>query len=386
MHFVDVMRVAYKSLRTNLSRSALTILGLCIGVGASIAIGSLGTAAVGEVRKEMGRFGVDRIWITESIGNVTRLSTDDTQVLQSVGDAVAPMCYGAQRASYGTRSLACAVVATTADYASIENITLSQGRFLYPQDDENILRTVVIEDTIKEELFGTLECLGEKITIGDTRYTIIGVIQTQQSEYFANETQPKLYVPVATYMQITGTNALDEIIVRAEGKTIGRAASEVKSVLKSVHDTGDKFIISSMAEQIQSADRIILIVSTVLLVIGAICMITGGVGVMNVLLTSVRERRREIGIRKALGAKDHEIFLQFLCEAAFYGTAGAAFGCILGALFTKAGEKIIGIEASPVLWVVLCAIAFSCFVGAVCGIYPAMRAASVSPVTAMRQT
>lgn len=386
MHFVDVMRVAYKSLRTNLSRSALTILGLCIGVGASIAIGSLGTAAVGEVRKEMGRFGVDRIWITESIGNATRLSTDDTQVLQSVGDAVAPMCYGVQRASYGTRSLTCAVVATTADYASIENITLSQGRFLYPQDDENILRTVVIEDTIEEELFGTLNCLGEKITIGDTRYTIIGVIKTQQSEYFANETQPKLYVPVATYMQITGTSALDEIIVRAEGKTIARAASEVKSVLKSVHDTGDKFIVSSMAEQIESADRIILIVSTVLLVIGAICMVTGGVGVMNVLLTSVRERRREIGIRKALGAKDHEIFLQFVCEAAFYGTAGAAFGCVLGALFTKAGEKIIGIEASPVLWVVLCAIAFSCFVGAVCGIYPAMRAASVSPVTAMRQT
>jgi putative ABC transport system permease protein len=386
MHFTDVMRVAYKSLRTNLSRSALTILGLSIGVGACIAIGSLGTAAVKEVQKEMGRFGVDRIWIEESAGNQRRMSAEDVSALGGVGTHIAPMCYGALRAVNGTRSALCAVVATTADYAGVENLVLEDGRFLMAQDEENLLRTIVIEDGLKEDLFGNLDCLGEKITLGDTRYTVVGVIKTQVSEYFAGDTRPKAYVPVSTYQQITGSTALDEIIVRAEGKSVSLAASEAKAALKNVHAQGDSFVVSSMAEQIASADRIILIITTVLIVIGVICMVTGGVGVMNVLLTCVRERRREIGIRKALGAKDGEIFAQFVCEAAFYGTAGALFGLALGIFLTKAGEMIVHINATPVPWVIACAVAFSCLVGAVCGIYPAMRAAAVSPVTAMRQT
>lgn len=380
------MRVAYKSLRANLSRSALTILGLSIGVGASIAIGSLGMAAVGEVRKEMGRFGVDRIWIAESAGNQTRLSAEDVSALGGVGSNVAPMCYDALRAVNGARSTLCQVVATTADYAGVENFVLDSGRFLMEQDEENLLRTVVIEDILKEDLFGGQDCLGEKITLGDTRYTVVGVIQTQYSEYFTNDGRPKAYVPVTTYQQVTGKTALDEIIVRAEGKSVSLAASQAKAALKTMHAQGDSFVVSSMAEQIASADRIILIISMVLIVIGVICMVTGGVGVMNVLLTSVRERRREIGIRKALGAKDGEIFAQFVCEAALYGTAGAAFGCALGLILTKAGEAIIRIEAAPVPWVIFCAVAFACLVGAVCGIYPAMRAAAVSPVIAMRQT
>ena len=141
-----------------------------------------------------------------------------------------------------------------------------------------------------------------------------------------------------------------------------------------------------MAEQIASAERIVRIVTTVLVVIGVICMLTGGVGVMNVMLTSVRERRREIGVRKALGARDAEVFAQFVCESALYGALGAGLGMLTGLGLTSAGERIIGIEAQPVLWVMVCAVAFSCMVGAASGVYPAMRAAGVSPVTAMRQT
>lgn len=386
MRLMDVMRVAYQSLRSNLTRSALTILGLSIGVGACIAIGSLGTAAVQEVRKEMDRFGVDRIWIEEAVGNAVRLDSSDVQALSAVGEAVAPLCYGVARAQNGTRAVNCAVVATTDDYAKIENLTLKEGRFLYPQDEENLLRTAVIEESMAEELFGGGSCLGNRITLGDTRYTVVGVLATRQSEYFVSDSKPKVYVPLSTYLQISGSTALDEIIVRAEGKSVSTAAAQAKAALKPLHAEGDSFVVSSMADQIASADRIILIVSTVLAVIGVICMVTGGVGVMNVLLTGVRERRREIGIRKALGARDHEIFWQFVCEAAFYGTAGALFGVLLGLVFTRAGETIVGISAQPVGWVVACAIAFSCLVGAVCGVYPAMRAAAVSPVTAMRQT
>ena len=178
---------------------------------------------------------------------------------------------------------------------------------------------------------------------------------------------------------------MSEIIVRVGNKSVGAAAAEAKAALRPVHAAGDEFTVSSMAEQIESAERILRIVSTVLAVVGVICMLTGGVGVMNVLLTGVRERRGEIGIRKALGARDGEIFLQFVCEAACYGTLGALGGLALGLVLTDLGERVIGIAAFPVPWVVLCSVAFSCLVGAVCGVYPAMRAAAVSPVTAMRQ-
>ena len=179
---------------------------------------------------------------------------------------------------------------------------------------------------------------------------------------------------------------MDEIVVRAQDLTVGAAAAQAKAALASAHAAGDAFVVTSMAEQIASAERIVRIVTTVLVVIGVICMLTGGVGVMNVMLTSVRERRREIGVRKALGARDAEVFAQFVCESALYGALGAGLGMLTGLGLTSAGERIIGIEAQPVLWVMVCAVAFSCMVGAASGVYPAMRAAGVSPVTAMRQT
>ena len=387
MRLRDVVRASAQSLRGNPVRSLLTVLGLSIGVGACIAIGSLGTAAVNEVNKEMDRFGVDRIWINESPGNQTRLSAQDAELLRAVGSAVAPMCYDAVRASEGSAQSLCALIATSGDYTDIENLTLASGRFLMALDEEKLLRTAVIEDILEEKLFGAGQGLGQRIALDEHSYTVVGVIRTQYSEYFGSDAgKPKAYVPLKTYQQLTGSQAVDEIVVRAQDLTVGAAAAQAKAALASAHAAGDAFVVTSMAEQIASAERIVRIVTTVLVVIGVICMLTGGVGVMNVMLTSVRERRREIGVRKALGARDAEVFAQFVCESALYGALGAGLGMLTGLGLTSAGERIIGIEAQPVLWVMVCAVAFSCMVGAASGVYPAMRAAGVSPVTAMRQT
>lgn len=385
MRAADVVRTALSSLRGNRTRSFLTVLGLSIGVGACIAIGSLGIAAVQEVRGEMNRFGVDRIWVEAKAGNALPMDEDDVRALQAVGQAVAPVRYAALQAKNGTRAMACAVVATTADYAQIENLTLARGRFLRAEDEENVLRAAVLEDAVAEELFGSADCIGQKVTVGTTRYTVVGVLAANRSEYVVSDSKPKVYLPLSAYALAAGDEGMSEIIVRVGNKSVGAAAAEAKAALRPVHAAGDEFTVSSMAEQIESAERILRIVSTVLAVVGVICMLTGGVGVMNVLLTGVRERRGEIGIRKALGARDGEIFLQFVCEAACYGTLGALGGLALGFVLTDLGERVIGIAAFPVPWVVLCSVAFSCLVGAVCGVYPAMRAAAVSPVTAMRQ-
>jgi len=382
----DVLVTALQSLKGNISRSVLTILGLGIGVGACIAIGSLGTASVHSVRVEMERFGVDRIWIADAPGNVTRLQEKDLLALKRQGGTAAAICRTSAKVYSGARSKACEVVAASYEYARIENLTLDSGRFLLAQDEENLLRTAVIEDILKEELFGKGEAVGQKIRIGEHSYTVVGVLKTVKSAYFAVASDaPKVYVPLNTFQQLTGGTHYDEIVVRSYGADIPAMAQLARSTLESAHGGQDSFIVTSLYEQIASADRVLSIVTTVLIVVGLICMLTGGVGVMNVMLTGVRERRSEIGVRKALGARDGEIFAQFLCEAALYGACGALLGTLLGALMTHLGQGVVGVEAECVPWVVLCAIAFACLVGAVCGVYPAMRASRTSPVEAMRR-
>ena len=385
MRPADALRAALRALRGNRPRAFLTVLGLSIGVGACIAIGSLGIAAVREVRGEMNRFGVDRIWIEEKPGNALPLDADDVRALQRVGEAVAPVRYAALTAKNGARSLTCAVVATTDSYAQIENLTLAKGRFLLPQDEDGLLRAAVLEDEAAQKLFGTADCLGKKVQIGASRYTVVGVLADNRSAYAVSSGNPKVYLPLAAYSLLSGDAGYSEIIVRVGDLSTSAAARAARTALAPLHAPGDAFTISSMAEQIASAERILRIVSLVLAVVGGICMLTGGVGVMNVLLTGVRERRGEIGVRKALGARDGEIFAQFVCEAGIYGGLGALGGLVLGLMLTRLGEALVGIDASPHVLVVLLSVAFSCLVGAVSGVYPAMRAAAVSPVTAMRQ-
>ena len=386
MRMRDVLRTALQSLRGNLSRSLLTILGLGIGVGACIAIGSLGTAAVQSVREEMDRFGVDRIWIADAPGNASRLQEKDVQALEAQGGTVAALCRTSAVVYGGTRSKTCEVIAASHGYAAIEGLTLSAGRFLLAQDEENLLRTAVIEDILKEEIFGNQDAVGQKIRIGEHSYTVVGVLRTVKSAYFAVDSgTPKVYVPLGTHQLLTGGACYDEIVVRSSGADIPAMAQVARTTLKNTHGGQDSFIVTSLYEQIASADRVLSIVTTVLIVVGLICMITGGVGVMNVMLTGIRERRSEIGVRKALGARDGEIFAQFLCESALYGACGALLGVVLGVLMTHFGQGIVGVAAQTVPWVVLCAIAFACLVGAICGVYPAMRASRISPVAAMRR-
>lgn len=182
-----------------------------------------------------------------------------------------------------------------------------------------------------------------------------------------------------------GAKRADEIVLRAPGADVGYTASLAKAALQALHPAEDGFTVSSMAEQIESSERILSIVTTVLAVVGAICMMTGGVGVMNVMLTSVRERRREIGIRKALGARDREIFAQFFCEAALYGALGAAAGSAMGFLLTYAGESIVGVPAPMQGWRCCWRWAFPAASVRSAVYAPPCARAAVPPVTAMRQ-
>lgn len=382
MGWIDGIWQALTSLLLNKLRSVLTILGLSIGVGAIIAIGSLGYAGIDEVQAELNRFGVDRLWIAGK--NDTALQEADVRLLdmQAPEMRFCPMRYSVQPATFLGKAEPVQLVGTTQRYLDIENISLLEGRFLLPQDEENALRVVVVEDLLCQRM-GITEPIGQTIQIGNGKFVVVGVIKTVYSSIMGSDgAKAKAYMPLSCFAQHIGGAALDEITAQFEGD-VDEAALRVKMLLAQNHP-GQSYTISSLEGQITSARRILNIFTLVLVCVGVICMLTGGIGVMNVLLTAVRERRREIGIRKAIGARDRDIARQFMFEALMYGIIGAVAGCLLGLVLTKLGGIVVGIEPNVNGLTVAGAIFFSCSVGLVSGVYPAIRASKVPPVAAMR--
>lgn len=287
------------------------------------------------------------------------------------------MLYGSAAASTQERSKSVEIVGTTQAYAEIENFQMQSGRFLRPEDEDRGLRVAVIEDLLADFLFPGQDPVGQSLHIGSGLYTVVGVMETSYSQFMNSGNTPKAFVPLSAFEQQYGVVNLNQIVAKMDG-TLQKAASSIRSVLSAAHG-GQGYTVSSMEGQIQSAERIMGIFRMVLLCVGAICMLTGGIGVMNVLLASLKERRREIGVRKALGAKDRDIAWQFVCEAVLYGFLGACLGLALGRLFTQVGAQLVGVEAAVRLDLSAAAILFSCSVSLVFGVYPAVRASKVPP-------
>lgn len=382
MRGLDTALQAFYSLLLNRMRTLLTVVGLSVGVGAIIAIGSIGYASLDEVQQELNRFGVDRLWVSTS--GEDPLSLADVSLLgrQLPGGSFCPMLYGSAAASTQERSKSVEIVGTTQAYADIENFQMQSGRFLRPEDEDRGLRVAVIEDLLADFLFPGQDPVGQSLHIGSGLYTVVGVMETSYSQFMNSGNTPKAFVPLSAFEQQYGVVNLNQIVAKMDG-TLQKAASSIRSVLSAAHG-GQGYTVSSMEGQIQSAERIMGIFRMVLLCVGAICMLTGGIGVMNVLLASLKERRREIGVRKALGAKDRDIAWQFVCEAVLYGFLGACLGLALGRLFTQVGAQLVGVEAAVRLDLSAAAILFSCSVSLVFGVYPAVRASKVPPVLAMR--
>lgn len=382
MRGLDTALQAFYSLLLNRMRTLLTVVGLSVGVGAIIAIGSIGYASLDEVQQELNRFGVDRLWVSTS--GEDPLSLADVSLLgrQLPGGSFCPMLYGSAAASTQERSKSVEIVGTTQAYAEIENFQMQSGRFLRPEDEDRGLRVAVIEDLLADFLFPGQDPVGQSLHIGSGLYTVVGVMETSYSQFMNSGNTPKVFVPLSAFEQQYGVVNLNQIVAKMDG-TLQKAASSIRSVLSAAHG-GQGYTVSSMEGQIQSAERIMGIFRMVLLCVGAICMLTGGIGVMNVLLASLKERRREIGVRKALGAKDRDIAWQFVCEAVLYGFLGACLGLALGRLFTQVGAQLVGVEAAVRLDLSAAAILFSCSVSLVFGVYPAVRASKVPPVLAMR--
>ncbi len=395
MNLKECIQVAFEGIRANKMRSALTMLGIIIGVAAVItvvAIGQVGQAAIMSSLEKMGTnlFGVylrsdEQFALTEA----DMMTVQDLEVIRNVAtdiQYISPASSMSFSAQYERKSKQVYAYGVWPDYKHIRNIQLEKGRFLSEEDEKGGRRVAVIDSKLAEDLFGRGEALKKQITIFGTSFTVIGITQRDESLLMGGPNQrSSLYIPYSALQTMIKLDYLSYV----EGSAVSKdktdsAMNQAKKILNSRHHTEDRYQAYSLQQDVEQIDTVMTILQLVIGSVAAISLLVGGIGVMNIMLVSVTERTREIGIRKALGARYKDIMIQFLIEAVVICSIGGAIGAMLGigGGVLAAGLAKIPPAISPLTIVI--AFGFSTTIGLFFGLYPARKAAKMSPVEALR--
>jgi putative ABC transport system permease protein len=406
MHFYQAFFEALESLSSNKLRSALTILGIIIGVGAVIAMLSVGRGAQNSVTGSIEGIGTNLIFViqseSEDVRNPRPLTTKDAQAIAdplqaSSVERVAPVVQGRAELSFGGESSSTTVSGVTPDYAQVTNQELAEGVFFSEEQNRGRSSVVVLGPDTAENLFGQKEgVIGETIRIEGQPFRVIGVLEAKGGSSFGSQDDLAL-VPLSTaqarLLRRTPGDTVDMIQVQAtSAETVSQASEEIAAILRSRHRTAvglDDFNIFTQQSFLDIAQTITGVFTIFLGGIAAISLLVGGIGIMNIMLVSVTERTREIGLRKALGARKLNILIQFLTESLVLSLFGGIIGIILGWVISIVIGRIAAASGTPFnpsigVDTILLATLFSTFVGLFFGIYPANRAASLEPVEALR--
>lgn len=400
---------SWQTLYGNKMRSALTILGIVIGVSAVVFLVSFGKGHKANVTAIFEAMGANAIYVTSATsmmqglaGATGSLTFEDAEALKDPArapsvDLVAPVIEKMAKVAYGNENSTVDVMGTTPEIAQIVDYPLAVGRFMAEQDVSRNANVAVLGSKTASDLFDAENPLGETIRISGTKFEVIGVLETKGG--FVAAADDFIVIPLTTMQsRILGQTSprgrpVQSIAVRAVSTDqIDTAREEITSILRQRHHIregkDDDFTIIDMQEILSSMEQVLGIFQVFIGSVGAISLIVGGIGIMNIMLVSVTERTREIGIRKAVGAKRRDIVRQFLVEAAMLSLSGGIIGLTLAALATWA---ITGVQLGPYSVkapmspdIVIIAISVAIFIGLASGIYPAYRAARLDPVESLR--
>ncbi|MCL6443206.1 MAG: ABC transporter permease [Alicyclobacillus sp.] len=400
----DTLRVALRSIAANKMRSILTMLGIIIGVASVIALSALGQAETLGITQQIESLGTNLLTVSPGsagVGGIGRgfgsqqtLTYADAQEIQQDDPDVAyvsPMIQATAQVVFGANNNSVSVQGTSDSYAALRNLTLAEGTYFTAEEVARSENVAVLGSDIAQTLFeGTgTSPIGATIDIAGMPFTVVGVLAPQDSSGFQNPND-NVEIPITTAMnEFTGTDYVSQILASAtSASTMNQAEEEMTSTLRFMHHLGtgqtSDFQISNQATTLSVLSSSTKLLTNVLAGVAAISLLVGGIGIMNIMLVSVTERTREIGVRKAIGAKRSSILLQFLIESVTLSLAGAFIGLILGI----GGADLTGalmhygnlVTATPVL----SAVAFSFIVGIVFGVYPARKAANLNTIDALR--
>ena len=400
MHLTENFKQAFLSLTTNKLRSILTMLGIIMGVFSIVAIMAISNATKVYISSELGKLGANTI-IIQTMG--TDLEDRDRLTLKDLDSIVrgvdevenivgAATYYSSVRMEDGNRD---AIVAgVTSQYTSFQTIDLVEGRFISASDIEGQRRVIIVPDTFARQYFNRTDILGEEVRVtngyGDImKMKVVGVLNTEDDLFSSLmegiEFPVEVIVPITTMQSFFGTEYVDQIQVSIDPEAnLASAGSRIIKLLEFVHDNQDKYMATSVEDIQKSVSGILNVISMVLLVIAIITLIVGGIGIINILLVSVTERIREIGIRKAIGAKKRDIVLQFLTESILMTGFSGLIGIFLGVLTGAIISSVIKIPPVVDIKTTLIAFAGSILLGIIFGVYPAKKAADLDPIESLR--
>lgn len=397
---------ALESLSANKLRSGLTILGIVIGVGAVIAMVSIGRGAEATITDSIQGIGTNLLFVfrggSEEVRNPKPITLGDAAAVADpflapsvVG--VAPVLQGDGKVSYGGENTITQVSGVTPDYATVRNYRVSEGNFINEEHMLGQASVVLIGPEVANDLFGRVDGLtGETVRIEGQPFRIIGVLESRGGSGFSNEDDVVL-IPLTTaqtrLIRRSTRDRVDLLLVQAaSSQDVPQAGLEVAQILRNRHQTeigADDFTILTQQDFLDTASTITNVLTIFLGGIAAISLLVGGIGIMNIMLVSVTERTREIGLRKAVGAHKGDILIQFLTESSVLSLFGGLIGIALGWGISFVVGRVAQANNAPInpnigLDVILLATIFSTAVGLFFGLYPANRAANLEPVEALR--
>ena len=395
--------MALTSLRDNKVRSLLTMLGIIIGVAAVITLVSIGMGVKERVESNLSSLGSNMIMV--SPGNVSAsgvrgaagsnqtLTLKDAQAIEKSVDgvrAVAPIVNGSANMVVGNQNWISSMAGSTPEYAIVQDRAVAEGSFITDRHLAGRERVAVLGQTVVENLFGESQAIGRTVRINDAPFRVIGILEEKGQSGMGQDQDDTVIIPITTAQErMLGITHINRISIQGENTDVlAQIQADVTELLRQRHeitaDKEDDFNVRNMTEMINAMNATTTTITMLLGITAAISLLVGGIGIMNIMLVSVTERTREIGIRKSLGAKYNDIRNQFLIEASVICLVGGAIGIIFGIIASEVISALAGWNTYIAPWSILLSFGFSLAIGVFFGFYPARKAAKLDPIEALR--
>nr|CAD6615936.1 multidrug ABC transporter substrate-binding protein [Rhizobium sp. TCK] len=397
--FLETAKLALRAIRRNFLRSFLTVLGVVIGVAAVIAMVTIGNGTTAQVQAELRRLGTNTLFVRPGQWGPGRASTEakrfddgDVEAIRSQVSglrAVAPVNRGSATIIAGGENRSSSVIGTTNDYLIAQDWILASGRVFLPGEERG-QAACLIGETVRRELFGTADPVGQTIRVSNIACPVVGLLASKGQSGLGDDQDDTVIMPLKLHQRrIGGTTTISSITLSAQdGVSTAMVQADVESLLRERRRIGigrdDDFSVADMSQMAAAMTGTTTLLTGLLGAVAAVSLLVGGIGIMNIMLVSVTERTREIGIRLAIGALESQVLTQFLVEAVMLSVFGGVAGILtgLGLAYGVVGLLNVPFVTSPTI--ILVAFAFSAVIGVVFGYFPARRAAQMNPIDALR--